>query len=65
MPIRLTQVGVLDYDPTDVRLPPYQLEFQHHFPDKKACTHHLSGVRWPEGLECPSWWQVDHLQGFL
>ena len=54
MPIRLTQVASLGYDPTYVRIPPDSFGISTFIPDEMACARHLERIRWPEGFKCPS-----------
>ena len=44
MPIRLTQVGTLGYDPAHVRLPLDYVGAQHLFPDETAYARHIERV---------------------
>jgi ISXO2-like transposase domain/Transposase zinc-ribbon domain len=30
------------------------IEFQHGFPDERACAAYLADARWPDGFRCPS-----------
>ena len=34
-------------------LPKTIIEFQHRFPDERACAEYLFASRWPEGYRCP------------
>ena len=29
------------------------IEFQHGFPDERACAAYLADARWPDGFRCP------------
>ena len=37
-----------------IDVPRSLIEFQHGFPDERACAAYLADARWPDGFRCPS-----------